>query len=78
MGYYREHEPKGECVLVMEGKSRQALREEEQAGWMVLSLEEHMEHYLSRGMDKKEAMKRTAKDRGVGKREIYRQLLERE
>lgn len=78
LGYYREHEPKGECVLVMEGKSRQALREEEQAGWMELSLEEHMEHYLSRGMDKKEAMKRTAKDRGVGKREIYRQLLERE
>lgn len=78
LDYYKEHEPKGECVLVMEGRSRQDLREEEQAEWMELSLEEHMEYYLSQGIDKKEAMKRTAKDRGVAKRDIYRQLLERD
>lgn len=75
--YYREHAPKGECVLVIEGKSRQALREESQAKWMELSIEEHMEYYLSRGMDKKAAMKQAAKDRGVSKRDIYQQLLER-
>ena len=73
--YYREHAPKGECVLVMEGRSRQELREEERAGWMELSLEEHMEYYLSRGLDKKTAMKQTAKDRGVSKRDIYQKLL---
>lgn len=74
--YYSEHAPKGECVLVVEGKSRQTLKEESRARWMELSLEEHMEHYLSQGMDKKAAMKQTAKDRGVSKRDIYQQLLE--
>ena len=59
----------------MEGRSRQELREEERAGWMELSLEEHMEYYLSRGLDKKTAMKQTAKDRGVSKRDIYQKLL---
>ena len=76
--YYKESAPKGECVLVIEGKSRQALKEEKQAEWLELSLEEHMEYYLSRGFDRKAAMKQTAKDRGVGKRDIYRQLLDKE
>ncbi|MCI8938730.1 MAG: 16S rRNA (cytidine(1402)-2'-O)-methyltransferase [Dorea sp.] len=76
--YYKESAPKGECVLVIEGKSRQALKEEKQAEWLELSLEEHMEYYLSRGVDRKAAMKQTAKDRGVGKRDIYRQLLDKE
>ncbi len=76
--YYKESAPKGECVLVIEGKSRQALKEEKQAEWLELSLEEHMEYYLSRGLDRKAAMKQTAKDRGVGKRDIYRQLLDKE
>lgn len=76
--YYKESAPKGECVLVIEGKSRQALKEEKQAEWLELSLEEHMEYYLSRGLDRKAAMKQTAKDRGVGKRDIYKQLLDKE
>lgn len=76
--YYKESAPKGECVLVIEGKSRQALKEEKQAEWLELSLEEHMEYYLSQGLDRKAAMKQTAKDRGVGKRDIYRQLLDKE
>lgn len=76
--YYKEFAPKGECVLVIEGKSRQTLKEEKQAEWRELSLEEHMEYYLSRGFDRKAAMKQTAKDRGVGKRDIYRQLLDKE
>lgn len=74
--YYEKQDPKGECVLVIEGKSREAIREEEKAGWEEMSIPEHMEHYLSRGMDKKAAMKQVAKDRGVGKREIYQALLE--
>lgn len=74
-GYYREHAPKGECVLVIEGRSRQALKEEAQAKWMELSIEAHMEHYLSQGMDKKAAMKQVARDRGLSKRDIYQKLL---
>ena len=72
--YYEANEPKGECVLVIEGRSREEVRMEAQARWEEMSLEEHMEHYLSQGIGKKDAMKMVAKDRGVPKREIYNQL----
>ncbi|MGL6200193.1 MAG: 16S rRNA (cytidine(1402)-2'-O)-methyltransferase [Lachnospiraceae bacterium] len=73
--YYTENEPRGECVLVVKGKSYEALRREEITAWEEISIAEHMEQYLSRGMDKKEAMKRVAKDRGLSKREVYQDLL---
>lgn len=72
--YYEQNAPKGECVLVIEGLNRQELVRQEQERWADTSIEEHMEHYLLRGMDRKEAMKQTAKDRGVPKREIYNYL----
>lgn len=75
ISYYESNEPKGECVLVLEGKSCTEIREEEISRWEEMSVEEHMEYYLSQGIEKKEAMKRVAKDRGVGKREIYQALL---
>ena len=65
----------GECVLVIEGRSREELRQEEVSKWEEMSVEAHMEHYLQQGVDKKEAMKQVAKDRGVSKRDIYQQLL---
>ena len=73
--FYETQEPKGECVLVIEGKSREELVQEERARWEEMTIEEHMEVYLSQGMDKKEAMKAVAKDRGVSKRDIYQALL---
>lgn len=75
ISYYEQETPKGECVLVIEGLSRKTLIEEEQARWMDMSIEEHMEVYLGQGIDKKESMKLVAKDRGVSKRDIYQQLL---
>ena len=73
--YYDENDAKGECVLVLEGKSRQEIEKEEQARWEDISIEEHMEKYLSEGMDKKSAMKQVAKDRGISKRDVYQALL---
>ena len=73
--YYNEQPPKGECVLVIEGRSREQIAQEEKAQWEEMSIEEHMEHYLSQGIDKKEAMKKVAKDRGVSKRDIYNALI---
>ena len=73
--YYETNEPKGECVLVMEGKSREELRKEEVSKWEERTIEEHMEYYMSQGFDKKEAMKLVAKDRGISKRDVYQQLL---
>lgn len=76
LAFYEENEPKGECVLVIEGVDREELRRAEQESFAELSLEEHMERYLSQGMSKKDAMKAVAADRGVSKREIYAMLLE--
>ena len=73
--HYEENDPKGECVLVIEGRSREELRQEEVSKWEEMSIEEHMEVYLGQGIDKKEAMKKVAKDRGISKRDVYQQLL---
>ena len=73
--YYEENEPKGEYVLVIEGKSRKEIEEEQQKSWESMSIEEHMAFYEKQGIDRKSAMKKVAADRGVGKREIYQALL---
>lgn len=78
IAYYRENEPKGECVLVIAGRDAGELKEETAQQWLDMSLDRHMEYYMSQGLDKKAAMKQVAADRGVAKREIYRQLLESE
>lgn len=72
--YYGSKEPKGEYVLVIRGRSRQELRREEILTWENMSIDEHMTFYQKQGMDDKTAMKQVAKDRGVGKREIYAYL----
>ena len=76
--YYEENEPKGEYVLVIEGKSRKEIEEEQQKSWESMSIEEHMAFYEKQGIDRKSAMKKVAADRGVGKREIYQALLKDE
>lgn len=76
--YYEQTEPRGEYVLVLEGRSRASIEEEQQKAYEALPIREHMKRYESQGMDRKEAMKQVAKDRGVPKREIYQALLEDE
>ena len=72
--FYKSEEPRGEYVLVVEGKSREEKRQESIAAWESMTIEEHMSYYEEQGMDQKSAMKQVAKDRGVGKREIYAYL----
>ena len=76
LSYYENEKPLGECVLVIEGKSRKELKEAEAASWETVPVEEHMKIYEKQGMSRKDAMKQVAKDRGVSKREIYQMLLE--
>ena len=73
--YYNENEPKGEYVLVLEGLNRQSLILDKQEEWSRLSIEEHMQVYIDQGIDKKEAMKKVAADRGISKRTVYQNLL---
>ena len=77
VAHYEANPPKGECVLVIEGKSREDAREEERKQWEEMTIEDHMEVYTKQGMDKKSAMKAVAKDRGVSKRDIYQYLESR-
>lgn len=78
IAYYEANEPKGECVMVIEGKSLELIQQEKEQSFEAMTLEEHMELYLGQGMSKKDAMKAVASDRGVSKREIYQMLLEQE
>lgn len=73
--YYGSNEPKGEYVLVIEGLDPKVLEDKSKAFWLSLTVEEHMEYYMNQGIDKKEAMKLAAKDRGIPKREIYNMTL---
>lgn len=75
---YIDEEPRGEHVLVIAGKTREELQEEKQQAWNELTIEEHMAHYESQGIDHKETMKLVAKDRGISKRDVYQELLKKE
>ena len=78
VAYYEETEPKGECVIVLEGRSRSELQREEQKRWEEMDILSHVQMYESQGMDRKDAMKCAAKDRGLSKREVYAMLLDTE
>lgn len=73
--FYQDQEPKGEFVLVIEGKSFDQIEEEKRTEWESYTIEEHLSTYLEQGIDKKEAMKQVAKDRGITKRDVYQALL---
>ncbi len=75
--HYSLNEPKGEFVLVIEGKSFDEKVKEEQESWLELTIAEHLDYYVNRGMNKKEAMKQVAKDRGISKRDVYQADLVR-
>jgi 16S rRNA (cytidine1402-2'-O)-methyltransferase len=71
ISYYNEHEVKGECIIVVRGLSHDEIAEEETKKWESMSIEEHLQMYISQGMDKKSATKQVALDRKLPKREVY-------
>lgn len=74
--YYEGNDPRGEYVIVAEGRDRKEKQEEQKKQWQTLSIPEHVAFYESCGADRKEAMKQAAKDRGISRREVYQALLE--
>lgn len=74
--YYENNPPRGEYVLVIEGRDRKEIEDMKQRQWDDISVKEHFDMYIEKGMDRKEAMKAVAKDRGMAKREVYSMLLE--
>ena len=76
--YFKDHEPRGEYVLVIAGKDRRELEEQAQKAWEELTFSEHMAIYEAKEIPRKEAMKLVAKDRGISKRDVYQALLSEE
>lgn len=74
--HYETEAARGECVLVIEGRSREEMEKEKQAAWEQMTIAEHVALYEQQGVLRKEAMRLAAKDRGVSKRDIYQALLE--
>lgn len=75
ISYYQQKDPRGEYVLVIAGRTKEEVLEEQKSQWESLTIEEHMQRYLDQDYTKKDAMKAVAKDRGVSKRDIYQALL---
>ncbi len=78
IAFYEANEPKGECVIVLEGRSVSELLKEERNRWQEMDISDHVQLYEKQGMNRKDAMKQAAKDRGIPKREVYAMLLEAE
>ena len=76
VAYYEQNEPRGEYVLVIEGKSVEVIEKEKQESFAQIPIEEHVQMYEEKGLGHKEAMKQVAKDRGMSKRDVYQYLLE--
>ncbi|MBQ9199759.1 MAG: 16S rRNA (cytidine(1402)-2'-O)-methyltransferase [Lachnospiraceae bacterium] len=76
LSYYADNEPKGECIIVIRGLSKDEVDEKNRAKWNELSVPEHIKYYMEQGLDKKEATKLVAKDRGVSKRDIYEYTID--
>ena len=76
--YFKDHEPRGEYVLIISGKDRRELEEQAREAWDKLSFSEHMAIYEAKEIPRKEAMKLVAKDRGISKRDVYQALLSEE
>ena len=74
--FYKDTEPRGEYVLVIEGKPEEELNAEKKAQWEDMSLEEHLQKYIDEGMSKKDAIKTVAKERGIPKQEVYKVGIE--
>lgn len=74
LAFYETEEPRGECVIVVEGKNTEEIQKEREQIWESVPMEEHVKKYLLEGMEKKEAMKQVAKDRGISKRDVYQYL----
>ncbi len=75
--YYNKTKPRGEFVLVLDGRSQDEIAREKKEKWKELLPRQHVDYYIGQGFTKKEAMKMAAKDRGVSKRDIYSEFIEK-
>ncbi|MBR5535307.1 MAG: 16S rRNA (cytidine(1402)-2'-O)-methyltransferase [Clostridia bacterium] len=71
---YEEIPPKGEFVLIVEGRSEEEIAEEEKSAWEQMSIKEHFDFHITQGLSEKDAIKQVAKDRGMRKQDVYKEI----
>lgn len=74
---YQVEAPKGEFVVIIEGQDEQVLQELEKDKYADISIEDHVERYIQQGLQKKEAIKKVAEDRGLNKRDVYNLVMKK-
>lgn len=74
--YLKTNEPRGEYTIVIEGAQGKVDQQYEE-WWLGLTIEDHVEQYIAKGMEKKEAIRQVAKDRGVPKRDVYNYVIQK-
>ncbi len=74
--YFNDNIPKGEFVLVLQGKSLEEIRNENVAKWEDMSIKDHIIYFINQGMSKKDAIKQVSKDRELPKSEVYKHSIE--
>lgn len=72
INHFLDKRPRGEFVLVVEGKSEESIKAEKEAVWIDLTIEEHILKTIETGIDKKQAIKIVAKERNLPKSEVYK------
>ncbi len=73
IAYYEEHDPRGEYVIIIEGGQVQAAQEMD---FEERTIPEWVTYFMTEGLDKKEAVKKTAKQLGLSKNEVYMETLD--
>ena len=76
LNLYESEEPKGEYVLVIAGRSKEEILDEKKAMWENVPVREHLLKYINDGVSKKDAIKLVAEERGVSKKEIYKESID--
>lgn len=74
--YFKNTAPKGEFVLVIEGKQQEHIDRENKEKWENLSIKDHILNVMESGISKKEAIKYVAKERGLSKNEVYKYAID--
>lgn len=73
---FNNEDPRGEFVIVIEGISKENLEDIEENLWQDMSIKEHILTFMEKGFTKKDSIKKVAKERGIPKREVYKESLD--
>lgn len=75
INFYRENTPRGEYVLVLQGCSKKEDNKEKDNEWAETTLDDHFNYWLEKGLERNDALRKVAEERGMSRREVYDGIL---